>query len=556
MLQERAAEGKLTPVAAQKLFDILKNNPDESRKLRALWTLHCIGALTQEAAVEQLQAKEPYVAAWAIQLLTEEQDAPASALSEFAKLAKQSPSPVVRLYLASALQRMPNESRWDILAGLLGHAEDAEDHNLPLMDWWALEPLCASDPQRALSLAAESKVPRVLSYAVRRIGGLGGNATDTLIVALGKLTDSPRQLEVLNGIRESLQGRRGVAMPAGWQGVEPMLMKSGDPAVRSQARALAVSFGSREAIESTHKILLDEKAPVGDRQAALESLIEIKDAGLAPVLQGLLADPPMRGAALRGLAGFDDANTPGAVLKTYAALSPSERKDALSTLASRHAYAREMLNAIDAGTVPSKDVSADIVRQLRTLNDKEIDTRVTKVWGVLRDSPADKKKRIAQLKSLVGAAGKEPSLSHGRLLFTKTCMQCHTLYDVGGHVGPDLTGSNRSDIDYLLENVVDPNAIIPADYRTTQIETTDDRTILGIVKKEDEKSVTIVMPNQDLVIPKAEIKSRRLSALSMMPEGLLDAFPDSDIRDLIAYLRARQQVNLPPESAGAAAEKK
>ena len=111
-----------------------------------------------------------------------------------------------------------------------------------------------------------------------------------------------------------------------------------------------------------------------------------------------------------------------------------------------------MLAAIESGAVPSKDVSADIVRQLRTLNDKEIDARVTKVWGVLRDSPADKKKRIAQLKSLVGAAGKAPDLSHGRLLFTKTCMQCHSLYEVGGHVGPDLTGSNRpDDLDYLLE---------------------------------------------------------------------------------------------------------
>jgi putative heme-binding domain-containing protein len=65
------------------------------------------------------------------------------------------------------------------------------------------------------------------------------------------------------------------------------------------------------------------------------------------------------------------------------------------------------------------------------------------------------------------------------------------------------------------------------------------------VKKEDDKSVTVALAGQDLVVPKAEIKSRHLSALSMMPEGLVDAFPDSDIRDLIAYLRARQQVPMP-----------
>ena len=259
----------------------------------------------------------------------------------------------------------------------------------------------------------------------------------------------------------------------------------------------------------------------------------------------MLNDPTVRPAALRGLAGSDDAGTAPAILKVYSSLDPSERKDALSTLASRQSFARELLGAIDTGVVPAKDVSADIVRQLRTLNDKEIEAHVVKVWGILRDSPADKKKRISQLKTLIQSAGKVPDLSHGRLLFTKTCMQCHTLYNVGGHVGPDLTGSNRSDIDYLLENVVDPNAIIPAEYRTTQIDTTDGRTILGIVKKEDDKSVTVALAGQDLVIPKSEIKSRHLSSLSMMPEGLVDAFPDADIRDLIAYLRARQQVPLP-----------
>jgi putative membrane-bound dehydrogenase-like protein len=553
LLQERAGAGSLDPHAREKLVDILRSNPDESRELRAMWALHCIGGMSDAEALEELKSDKPYVVAWAIQFLCEEHKtaALASMTAEFTTLAKTSPSPVVRLYIASALQRMPEDARWDVLGGLLAHAEDAGDHNLPLMDWWALEPLCAKDPERALTLAAESKVPGVLTFAVRRIGASGGSATDALVAALGKLSDRGRQLDVLNGIRDSLQGRRSVPMPPGWTEIEPKLTHSADAAIRTQARALAVTFGSAEAIEASRKILIDGKAPTSERLAALESLVGSKDAGLATILQGLLQDRQIRGAALRGLAVYDDAKTPATVLASYTSLDPSERKDALSTLASRQEFARELLAAIESGAVPSKDVSADIVRQLRTLKDKDIDARVTKVWGVLRDSPADKKKRIAQLKSLVGAAGKTPDLSHGRLLFTKTCMQCHSLYEVGGHVGPDLTGSNRSDIDYLLENVVDPNAIIPAEYRTTQIDTTDGRTILGIVKKEDEKSVTVVMPNQDLVVPKAEIRQRRISQLSMMPEALLNAFPDSDIRDIVAYLRARQQVPLPVEgSAG------
>lgn len=545
VLQERAAVGKVEPAAVQKLLDILQNNPDESRQLRALWALHAIGADSSDLLMRELSSDKPYVAAWAIQLLCEQQQASPQAIAAFAQLAKESRSPVVRLYLASALQRMPIDLRWDILGGLLSHAEDAGDHNLPLMDWYALEPLCAKDPQRALALAAEAKTPRALSLTVRRIGAAGGNATDALVAALGKFPDDARRLEILNGIRDSLQGRRSVKMPDDWKPMEASLIDSPSPQIRAAARALAVTFGSAPVIAQMRHTLSDNLAPAADRLAAMDSLLGIRADGLASALQGVLNDVNVRAAALRGLAGYDDAQTAPAVLSYYPTFDADERKDALATLAARPASARAMLGAIEAGDISIHDVSADIVRQLRSLSDKEIDQRVTKVWGVVRESPADKKKRIAQLKSLVGAAGKSPDLSHGRVLFTKTCMQCHTLYDVGGHVGPDLTGSNRSDLDYLLENVVDPNAIIPADYRTTQIETTDGRTILGIVKKEDDKSVTIVMPGQDLVLPKSEIQSRRLSSLSMMPEGLLDAFPDGDIRDLIAYLRARQQVSLP-----------
>ncbi len=324
-------------------------------------------------------------------------------------------------------------------------------------------------------------------------------------------------------------------------------MQSADAGVRAQARGLAVTFGSAAAIAGARKTLNDHGTPAGERLAALDSLLGIKDASLAPVLQELLADEQVRGAALRGLAAYDDANTGGAILKRYGSFAPPERKDALTTLASRAGWAKELLAAVASGTVQGKDVSADVVRQLRSLKNAELDAEVAKVWGVVRDSPEEKKARIGQLKTLLTAKGARPDdLSRGRRLFSNNCQQCHSLYETGGHVGPDLTGSNRADLDYLLENVVDPNAVIPNDYRTTEIETKDGRLVLGIVKREDERSLTIVMPNEDLVLPKGEIKERSLRAMSMMPEGLLDSLPEQDIRDLVAYLRGKAQVPMAP----------
>src|SRR5580765_6184585 len=137
------------------------------------------------------------------------------------------------------------------------------------------------------------------------------------------------------------------------------------------------------------------------------------------------------------------------------------------------------------------------------------------------------------------------SPSRGRAIFSKTCQQCHTLFEVGGKVGPDITGSNRGELDYILQNVVDPNAVIPNDYRTSTLETKDDRVITGIVTRQDENAVTIVIPGETLVIGRKDIQSLTQGDVSMMPEGLLDALNEAEVRDLIAYLKNPTQVPLP-----------
>src|SRR5207344_1502600 len=113
-------------------------------------------------------------------------------------------------------------------------------------------------------------------------------------------------------------------------------------------------------------------------------------------------------------------------------------------------------------------------------------------WGVVRDSAEDKQKEIERYKGIFRAGGSQPGdASRGRALFVKTCQQCHTLFETGGKVAPDLTGSNRGDLDYLLQNVIDPNAVIPNDYKAWILETTDERTITGILKQQNEKAVTL-----------------------------------------------------------------
>jgi len=171
-LQERGAKE-----AATALKEMLSSaGENDVKRLRALWALHAVGGADEAVLLGELKHASPYVRGWAIQLACEEGRPSEAMVSQFARLAKEDPSPVVRLYLASAAQRIPAASRWEILRGLISHAEDASDHNLPLMYWYGLEPLVPLDKAKALTLATTGKVPLLREYVTRRLA-TGGAAT-------------------------------------------------------------------------------------------------------------------------------------------------------------------------------------------------------------------------------------------------------------------------------------------------------------------------------------------------------------------------------------------
>jgi putative heme-binding domain-containing protein len=385
-----------------------------------------------------------------------------------------------------------------------------------------------------------------LTFVSARAADDSSESLNALVELLGSSDDAQFQYDVLKGLSDGLKGRRDVKMPAGWETVAEKLAKSPNTRVRDLSQSLSVTFGSASALTALRETLANTSAAFATRSNALVTLLGKKDPKLPPVLQSLLKDSAMRGGALRGLAAYEDAKTPSTILDAYSSLNAAEKKDALNTLASRAIFARPLLAAVGEKKIPAKDLSADIVRQLRTLKDPQLNEQVAKTWGVTRESAADKLADIARFKKLIADKGYGDA-RRGRLVFSKTCQQCHALFGEGGKVAPDITGSNRGDLDYILHNAVDPNAEIPNDYRTSNIETKDDRAITGIVTRQDDNALTIVTANETIVLPRNEVKSLAQTELSLMPEGLLQGITEGDVRDLLAYLRSPAQVPLPPE---------
>ena len=148
-------------------------------------------------------------------------------------------------------------------------------------------------------------------------------------------------------------------------------------------------------------------------------------------------------------------------------------------------------------------------------------------------------------KELNPSALAKSNLSRGRVLYEQTCSGCHVLYGKGGHLGPDLTGSGRASLDYLLENLVDPSAVVPKDYQLTILKLKDGRILSGMEFKEGKNSLVLRMPGSETALAKTEVISREVLPFSLMPAGLLDSMNEEKRRDLIAYLMNPKQIALP-----------
>lgn len=552
LLQERGPD----PAVHAALVKIIRENPDVTRQLRALWALHDTRGLTEALALELLKSSAAYVRGWTIQLTCEDKRPSQALLDGFAGLAKTDPSPVVRRFLASAAQRIAVAKRWPLVEALLAHGEDAEDHNLPLMYWYAAEPLVPADSARAAELAKQTPLAALRPFFTKRAAALaddGGkpgakgaaakSGLDTFSTALSESDDLTFQREMVDNLTAATEGKANLKMPAGWTAAYTKLSASPDVALIAKADALATRFGDKNVFAAKRRIVGDTFAPQAARQAALAVVIERNDFQLAPLYHSLLSEPGLRIGALKGLSAYDVPSTPGAIMAAWPAFNTEERRLAVSVLAARPAYARELLTAMKAKTIARADVDAAVARQIRLFKDADLDRALGEVWGVSHESPESVAADITKWKNvLTPTRFATADTSHGRAIFARTCAVCHALYGEGAKVGPELTGSNRADLDYILRNILDPNAEIGRDYQLTTIELNDGRSAAGIVQKETPSSVTIANQAETVTIARENIKKLEKLEVSLMPPGLLSGMTESEVVDLIAYLRTQEKV--------------
>ena len=364
---------------------------------------------------------------------------------------------------------------------------------------------------------------------------------EVMVKALTGIENEAAQANILQGMLGGLAGRRDVPPPPSWPALNAKLKASGNAELRALAQKLSQVFGDESASQAALATLRDTTADTDTRRSALQSLLGQRHADVPPALEALL-DQPLRLEAIRAYAVYDYPKAPAILLKRYAAFDPSFRRAVVETLASRKSYARALLKALGKGKVAKNELPAYVARSLKTMLGKEFE----KVYGEVREISADKGKLMAQYKAKIFSPAIEAAdASRGRIIYQRACAACHVMYGEGGKIGPELTGSNRADADYLLLNVIDPNYDVPEGYRLVTITSKSGQVFAGNVAEEDDSKIVLTMVGQKSVIAKADVKSRMTAKISLMPEGLLLTLKDKEFLDLIQYLRTEKQVPLP-----------
>ncbi len=532
-------------------------------RLPVLWKQYQEGNTTPTMLRGLLADEDEHVRVWAIRLLTDFWPLDtivgprtnavypdhAELLAAFERMAREDSSGLVRLTLASTLQRLPVPEREALAIALVSHREDANDRQMPAMIWFGVHPLAERHAQALVRIATASEWPDQYRWTARRL--IEMTSTDREIVGAraallsGSLDPKNTQdcrLAVLRGLSEGLKGVRKAEAPPGWE----LFAKSFSDEHGALVNELRAVFGDGQAIEDIKRVALDAKASVQTRQTALKTLIDNRPADLQTICETALETRDLDVTAVRGLALFGDAAVAEKILKRYRSLSVSARPAAIDTLASRPASAALLLKDIAAGKIARADLPAFQARRIQGFNDAALLKQLSAAWGDLREPAADKAKVLRDLNGrLTRDELAKADLSQGRLLYQNLCANCHTLYGEGGKIGPDLTGSGRANLDYLLENIVEPGAMVSAEYRLSTVTMKDGREVAGIVKARTGRTLTLRTLTEEQTAELSEVVKEEMSTLSMMPEGLLLPLPPGQVRDLIGYLMHPVQVPLP-----------
>lgn len=522
-------------------------------RLQRFWQAYRRETLTRAEMIATLDDPDEHLRAWGIRLLTDHWPldwltGPASGskypedlevVARLTKMASQDSSGLVRRVLASTLQRLPLANRVALASALVARSDDASDENMSMLTWYGIIPVGESSPQELEAILKLSQWPLLTRFGARFLTSQLKKAPDSLprLLESADTRSTDIQVAMLLGMQDGVRGWRKETPPRGWKAFSQLPALS---AHREAIQELNVLFGDGRSMDALRALVKDPKAPIPDRQTALQTLVDARSEGFSDLCRSVIDERLLNLTAARGLSLDNSPATAELLIAKWKKFHPEDRANVLEILVSRPVFAKVLLRRIADGAqdLSSKDLQPTHARQLLTLHDDEISEAVHRVWGSLSETPKERQEEIAKWQArLQSESSASIDMQAGRKLFQKQCAQCHRLFGEGEMVGPDLTGSQRQNLEYLLSNILDPSAVVGKDYRLTIVTTDDGRILNGLAVQQDADKLVLRTATERIVLATAEIESVQQSERSAMPDGLLEPLAEAEVRNLIAYLQ-------------------
>jgi putative heme-binding domain-containing protein len=535
------------PAVCPRLERMVREGRDDRAALEALWALYVSGGLTDDLALALLDHPVDHVRAWTVRLMGDRRQVPPAFAARLVELARREPSPTVRSQLACTCKRLPGAVALPVVEESLARSEDVADPHIPLLLWWAVEDKAVSDRERVLKLVSSAQAwDRPITRAViverlaRRYLAEGTPEGFASCARLLRVAPTPAERErLVRAMEVQMEGLHLDRQPGPLADVlQPLL--AGDGPSPALVR-LSLRLGLESAYPLAAARAADARLAPEERAEFVRTLGELRRPASLPALLDLLGgrEPaPVRTAALLAVQRYDAPEVAAAVLGQYAQLPAALQDKARDLLVSRPSWCAAALAAVEKGTVPAKDFSLEQVRHVLRHRDAKLNERVEKLWGQVRPATSrEKQGRILAVSQVLARGPGDPA--RGKALAAKTCLVCHQLFGEGAAIGPDLTAVDRKNLEVLLPNVIDPSAVIREGYQQYVVATADGRVLSGLLAENTADRVTVLdAKGVRTALPKGEVESVTRAEASLMPEGLLDAFSDQELRDLFAYLRS------------------
>jgi putative membrane-bound dehydrogenase-like protein len=493
--------------------------------LESMWTMAQLGAYEKQDYVQLLQHADPHVRFWAVRFSVDH-----GPQVDLSILAAKETSPLVLAQVACSAKRLPAEKAWPMIHHLAERDEYVSDPYIPLLTWWAIEHHMTASESVPPSLFGDRPMmtKHLLERIVQRLTHF-----PTGFEIIGKLLrESPDSLRtaIIKGLNAGIAGRKFAYPP---KPLDTWLNESTPKSSDRELQKLAVRLGH----PLTRVKLLAEYAATGS-PAAMQILAEVRDPSLPDDLVKRVVDAKERPAILAAMANYSDPKIDAYLLDSAEKFTSGERMAARRVLFTRPATALKYLEQIDAKKLPATEVPLTELRPLLDFNDKALSTLIEKHYGKIGPAtPGEKQARIGGV-GIVLRSGKGDALA-GKAHFTKHCANCHQLHGEGTKIGPDLTTAVRKNTGYMVANIVDPSSYIRTEYVQHEANTLDGRKIVGLVVESTAKTVTILdAQNKKTVLNRDDLEDLKPSAVSMMPEKLLDTLNDQQLRDLFEYLKS------------------